>query len=129
MKRHYERHSILNAAKLLGVDRKTLSRWLETAGIATEGGITLHEAMAALRAKAERDEPIRRKNIAEARRAEACLADKTKKYMPASLHRHVIADLREQARRKIEAAKYIPANSRQKLLVDFDGIVPMEHTT
>lgn len=121
-----ERLAVNFLAVLCGVDRATLGRKLLSRFGSNQKKFTVAESFEALTARSESDEARRRRNIAEAESAEIETQIKREKFMPRSLHEHVVSDLGKQTRVIIESARFIPKESRVKLGKLIAAIEPIE---
>jgi hypothetical protein len=119
------RYPIEFVASELGVDNQTLLRRCEDAGFGTNGtGLKFSEAYDALSLKSVSEAARRRKNLAEAEASEIDTLNKKKQFVFKTDHENIVKDLAVSTRVKIESARYIPIESRRKLIKEIAEIKP-----
>jgi hypothetical protein len=110
----------------MSVDRVTLARRIAASFGTSQKTLTVAEAVDAWTAKSESEEARRRRNLAEAESSEIDAQIKRGKFMPRSLHHHVVADLGAQTRTRIASARYISKEARVKLGKEIAAIEPID---
>ena len=118
------KHSIEFVSFELGVDRKTLERRCEDAGVDLTDGLKFRDAYDALSLKSVSEAARRRKNMAEAEASEIDTLNKRGLFVFRKDHENIVKDVAVSTRVKIESAHYIPMESRRKLIREISEIKP-----
>jgi hypothetical protein len=119
------RHPLDFVAAELGVDRQTLLRRCQDAGLSCNGsGLKFSEAYDALSLKSVSEAARRRKTLAEAESSEIDTLQKKGLLMYRNDHAMTVKDIAVQTRVTVERADYVPKDSRKRLLKELAEIKP-----